>query len=1118
MLTNPTKRLVYPDGDTMAKIALIGEAPGQQEERVGKGFVGPSGQLLFNIMAKSIGMTRADCYITNVIKERPRDNDVSEYITFKVAKAFPTQRYLDFEKMFYEEIDKVKANVFVAVGGVALYALTRKTGISKQRGSILTDWRTGRKVIPIIHPAAALRNYLFTHTISMDLKRVKEESAYPEVRLPSRHIKINPSYEDSVLFLSSCMSEAQVAFDIEVMRNEVSCVSFAKSPYDVISIPFAYSKGDFYTIEQECSLWRMIANILEDPSITKVGQNIVFDNTFIYRKYGIQTKNVKDTMICQAIMYPDFPKGLDFITAMHTKEPYYKDEGKKHFKIGGSDENFWIYNAKDSAVCLEALPRIEADLQRIDNLDAAIWQTRLVEPLVYLQERGIKIDVKGMEAESKRAGDEISNLTNKLHEITKSTLNPNSPNQLKEYFYKVKGEKPYVNRKTGGETVDKNALKRLARKGHEEAKILLEIRHLSKLKSTYLDVTLDTDNRLRCSFNPVGTESGRLSSSETIFDTGCLPPEAEVLTDFGWLPINQVVSGDMVCQFDPSNGQLSYTPAEPFSKLFEGNLIIGDTEQFKIAITPGHRILSKKVGRDTWSTLPAGELMSMSYRSIPLSGRLVGGHYTFTAPRLLAAILADGSYEGDKVRISFKKQRKTDRLLELLALYKIEYTEQSARDGYRRFAFYRPKDWPTKKWDIWVTMLDATTAECMADEAKYWDSTIRGDSFIFYTADKSQAEWFATLCHLTNRSATIREAEQADASWSDTLMYIVNVKPRGFAAVDKKHWTQAPYKGMVYCVSVKSSYFMVRYKGFISITGNTNMQNLPMEFRKYMIADDDTLLFNIDLSQAENRLVAYIAPEPNMIKAFEEKIDIHSQTGALISGLPIDEVKRQDKEHVFCHLGSQDQTWRFWGKKANHGLNYDLGYRTFSFYYEIPENDGKFICEKYHHAYPGVHQYHAWVRNQLSKDRTLTNIFGRKRLFLDRWDDELFKSAYSFIPQSSIADLLNRKGLIYVYENQDRFRPVDLLLQVHDSIVFQMNYKKHSWEEQAKCLIDIKNSLEADLLWKSTTFSIPISLEIGFNLDKKNMVEVGRDEFASVERLARRLYEVYEQLRASLFV
>ena len=55
----------------------------------------------------------------------------------------------------------------------------------------------------------------------------------------------------------------------------------------------------------------------------------------------------------------------------------------------------------------------------------------------------------------------------------------------------------------------------------------------------------------------------------------------------------------------------------------------------------------------------------------------------------------------------------------------------------------------------------------------------------------------------------------------------------------------------------------------------TNMQNLPMEFRQYLIADDDCMLFNIDLSQAENRIVAYISPEPNMINAFETNIDLH---------------------------------------------------------------------------------------------------------------------------------------------------------------------------------------------------------------------------------------------------
>jgi hypothetical protein len=93
-----------------------------------------------------------------------------------------------------------------------------------------------------------------------------------------------------------------------------------------------------------------------------------------------------------------------------------------------------------------------------------------------------------------------------------------------------------------------------------------------------------------------------------------------------------------------------------------------------------------------------------------------------------------------------------------------------------------------------------------------------------------------------------------------------------------------------------------------------------------------------------------------------------------------------------------------------------------------------------------------------------------------------------------------------------------LLLQVHDNIIFQMNYKKYSWEEQAKCLILIKNSLETPLTWRGTSFSIPISLEVGMNLNKKGMVEVSRDDFSSVERLARQLYNIQQQFRASLYV
>jgi hypothetical protein len=50
---------------------------------------------------------------------------------------------------------------------------------------------------------------------------------------------------------------------------------------------------------------------------------------FVFRKLGLRVEPVADTMVACATAYPDFPKGLDFITSIWTREPYYKDEGKK---------------------------------------------------------------------------------------------------------------------------------------------------------------------------------------------------------------------------------------------------------------------------------------------------------------------------------------------------------------------------------------------------------------------------------------------------------------------------------------------------------------------------------------------------------------------------------------------------------------------------------------------------------------------------------------------------------------------------------------------------------------------------------------------------------------------
>ncbi len=326
-------RLVPGEGPiTSCKICFIGEALGAQEERIGRPFIGVSGQYLMKIMAL-VGLARGDVYLTNIVKEHPPGDDISPFFKPSRYEAWVSDKYREYQALLKDELDGCSANVLVPLGNPALYALTGLTNITKRRGSILesTLFDRPRKVIPTIHPAAALRQYIYTHFIRMDLLRVVEEAKTPDINLPTREIMLGPTYLEALSYLDLIISEVitPIAFDIEVTNEEVSCISFAISSTNCMSIPFSYSQGPYMTPEDECQVWRRIATLLEDKRITKVGQNIVFDATFLYRKYGIRTYNTEDTMIAQGIYMPDFPKGLDFITSMYTHEPYYKDIGRR---------------------------------------------------------------------------------------------------------------------------------------------------------------------------------------------------------------------------------------------------------------------------------------------------------------------------------------------------------------------------------------------------------------------------------------------------------------------------------------------------------------------------------------------------------------------------------------------------------------------------------------------------------------------------------------------------------------------------------------------------------------------------------------------------------------------
>lgn len=159
-LSSSRTNAVPGEGKATSGLMFIGEAPGLNEDRQGRPFVGRSGQLLDKLIAK-IPQTRDHVYITNVIKCRPPEN--RDPAPQEVESCWP---YLE------KQIDLINPRVIVTLGRHALMRFFPEARISKDHGSILR-WRN-RVVFPIYHPAAALRSSQVKKALEDDMLKIPE--------------------------------------------------------------------------------------------------------------------------------------------------------------------------------------------------------------------------------------------------------------------------------------------------------------------------------------------------------------------------------------------------------------------------------------------------------------------------------------------------------------------------------------------------------------------------------------------------------------------------------------------------------------------------------------------------------------------------------------------------------------------------------------------------------------------------------------------------------------------------------------------------------------------------------------------------------------------------------
>ncbi len=525
-------REVGPEGPRTARIMIVGEAPGKDEEEAGRPFVGASGRLLDRMLAE-VGINRSQCYITNVCRVRPPGNKIEAFLQLNRRVPVIGQPVKDGLEKLLADIQDIKPDVIIPLGGTALWATTGYTGIEDWAGSQISrlwDRKVGW-VIPTYHPAAILRDWSLRNIVMHDLRKAAAISQGRIPEEPHRNFQLRPSYEAVVAtleWLTEFSSEQPLflAVDIETYkRQHIACIGLAWSKNDAICIPLMSvdRASGYWTAEQEVNIVRLLREVLTDPDIQIIGQNFSYDAQYIARFWGVLVKPWFDTMTAQHVCWPGTPKGLDYLSHLYCPHHVYWKHLGKEWKPGIPEEQLWHYNCLDCVKTFEVHETLNKLVDKLGLREPFDFQQSLFEPVVKMMLRGIRFDVDRQAELSKELDVEMARCLARLEKLCGHTLNPRSPIQLKHFFYDDLHLEKVYHRKTGLPKLDEEALTKLGKREPIVKPIVEEIlnyRSAGVYRSTFIGVGLEADNRVRCSFKMDGTETFRFSSSEDAFGHG----------------------------------------------------------------------------------------------------------------------------------------------------------------------------------------------------------------------------------------------------------------------------------------------------------------------------------------------------------------------------------------------------------------------------------------------------------------------------------------------------------------------------------------------------------------------------------------------------------------------
>ena len=547
-IASPVK--VPPSGPDNARIMFIGEAPGKDETQAANPapFIGSSGAELSS-MLHEVGITRRDCFLTNVARYRPIRNEI-EYFWEKCTKVnkIPGPVLTEGMQELYDEINRVQPEIIVPLGNTSLWAITGGLwGITSWRGSQLYSDFPGQlrryKVLPTYHPAYVQRVWRARHDALHDLRRLRKfegSDNWPEIQ---RTYHVDPTFPEAVQFLEYILEELNkgprvVAHDLETIRRSISCSGIGIDSQEAICIPFMGppTGGSRWNAGQELRLVSLHRRILCHPNARVTGQNYLYDQQHVINEWFCVPNTYMDTMVAFHTCFSGEPKGLDYLSSIFCEHHvYWKDEVDDYDVFPDDPTQYWTYNCKDVCATHELVPHLETCIQSLGMEEPYKFQMRMYRHAFRTMNRGVRIDqeVRGqMSLDMYDVFAEHEALFQQILPVEdyrpmkdkKAAPWYKSSTQLRKLFYEELALPVVKNRKTWRPSTDNTALEELKRKAPELTtlfNLIQEYRSIGVFKENFIDSPLDKDGRMRCSYKVAGTETFRFASAKSAFNTGC---------------------------------------------------------------------------------------------------------------------------------------------------------------------------------------------------------------------------------------------------------------------------------------------------------------------------------------------------------------------------------------------------------------------------------------------------------------------------------------------------------------------------------------------------------------------------------------------------------------------